>query len=118
MPPKAKAKPSKPSLRFFHSTVLRARTNKLLAAIEHDEDPTQHANELAALVASLTEAGLDYYYLRPLDLAKVGFVARQTANLGMAGALRIMSPMIRSILGGADGGQLRIISRHIRQLMD
>jgi len=36
----------------------------------------------------------------------------------MAGALRIMSPMIRSILGGADGGQLRIISRHIRQLMD
>lgn len=115
MPPKAKAKPS---LRFFHSAALRARTNKLLTAIEHDEDPTRHASELAALVASLSEAGLDYYYLRPLELAKVGFVARQTANLGMAGALRIMSPMIRSILGGADGGQLRIISRHIRQLMD
>jgi hypothetical protein len=113
MPPKAK-----PSLRFFHSTALRARTDKVLAAIEHDQDPTQHANALAALVASLTEAGLDYYFLKPLNLAKVGFVARQTASFGMAGALRIMSPMIRSILGGADGGQLRIISRHIRQLMD
>lgn len=113
MPSKAK-----PSLRFFHSTALRARTDKLLAAIDHDKDPTQHASELAALVASLTEAGLDYYYLKPLALAKVSFVARQTANLGMAGALRIMSPMIRSILGSLEGGQLRIISRHIRQLMD
>lgn len=112
MPPKAK-----PSLRFFHSTALRARTDKLLAAIENDANPARHADALAALVVALTEAGLDYYYLRPLQLAKVGFVARQTANLGMAGALRIMSPMIRSILGGTDGGQLRIISRHIRQLM-
>jgi hypothetical protein len=111
MPSKAK-----PSLRFFHSTALRARTDKLLAAIEHDANPARHADALAALVVALTEAGLDYYYLRPLQLAKVGFVARQTANLGMAGALRIMSPMIRSILGGTDGGQLRIISRHIRQL--
>lgn len=113
MPPKAK-----PSLRFFHSSALRARTDKLLLAIEHDKDPKQHAGELAALVASLTEAGLDYYYLKPLALAKVSFMARQTANLGLAGALRIMSPMIRSILGSLEGGQLRIISRHIRQLMD
>lgn len=112
MPPKAK-----PSLRFFHSSALRARTDKLLAAIEHDQNPERHASELAGLVVSLTEAGLDYYYLKPLALAKAGFVARQTANLGMAGALRIMSPMIRSILGGLDGTQLRIISRHIRQLM-
>src|ERR1017187_5915414 len=112
MPPKAK-----PSLRFFHSTALRARTDKLLAAIEHDQNPAQHASALAALVVDLTEAGMDYYFLKPLNLAKVSFVARQTANLGMAGALRIMSPMIRSILGGTDGAQLRIISRHIRQLM-
>ena len=108
---------AKPSLRFFHSAPLRTRTIKLLAAIDHDQEPTQHAAALAALVVALAEAGLDYYFLRPLQLAKVGFVARQTANFGMAGALRIMSPMIRSILGGTNGAQLRIISRHIRQLM-
>ena len=113
MPPKAK-----PSLRFFYSSALRARTDKLLLAIEHDKDAARHADALAALVLALTEAGLDYYYLKPLALAKVSFMARQTANLGLAGALRIMSPMIRSILGSLEGGQLRIISRHIRQLMD
>jgi hypothetical protein len=108
---------AKPSLRFFHSAPLRTRTLKLLAAIDHDPDPTQHAPALAALVVALTEAGLDYYFLKALTLAKVGFVARQTANFAMASALRIMSPMIRSILGSTDGAQLRIISRHIRQLM-
>jgi hypothetical protein len=115
MPARAKGKPS---LRFFHSAALRARTDKLLAAIDRDEDPKRHAAELADLVASLTEAGLDYYYLKPLEKAKVSFVARKTADLGMAGALRFMSPVIRSILGSMEGGQLRVVSRHIRELMD
>jgi len=108
---------AKPSLRFFHSAPLRTRTIKLLSAIEHDREPTQHADALAALVVALTDAGMDYYFVKPLRAAKVGFVGRQTANLGKAGALRIMSPMIRSILGGTNETQLRVISRHIRELM-
>jgi len=108
---------SKPSLRFFHSTSLRARTNKVLSGIERDEDPTEHGEALSSLVVDLTEAGFTYYCLKPLEQAKVGFVARQTASLGMAGALRMMSPVIRNILGGADAKQLRAITRHIRQLM-
>jgi hypothetical protein len=106
----------KPSLRFFHPAALRTRTDKLLAAIQRDEDPTQHANALSTLVVDLTEAGLDYYFLRPLRQANISFVARQTANFGLAGVLRFMSPIIRTILGGANGTQLRVISRHIRQL--
>jgi hypothetical protein len=117
MPSKAKPSNAKPSLRFSHSAALRTQTTKLLTAIDRDDDPTQHANALAALVVGLTEAGLDYYFLLPLREAKMSFVSRQTANLGMAAALRIMSPMIRSILGSAEPAQLRIISRHIRGLM-
>ena len=108
---------AKPSLRFFHSAALRARSNKVLSAMERDRDPTQHVGALSSLVVDLAEAGLDYYFLRPLAQAKVGFVSRQTANLGMAGALRVMSPIIRTILAGANAAQLRVITRHIRQLM-
>ena len=108
---------AKPALRFFHSAALRTRTNKVLADIDKDEDATQHAGALSGLVLDLTKVGLDYYYMRPLQQAKVGFVARQTANLGMAGALRVMSPIIRSILVGANTSQLRVIARHIHQLM-
>jgi hypothetical protein len=108
---------SKPSLRFFHSAALRTRSNKILAGIEQDKDPTQHVGALSNLVLDLTEAGFDYFFLKPLQQAKVGFVARQTASFGMAGALRIMSPAIRTILAGTNAAQLRIITRHIRQLM-
>ena len=109
--------PARPSLRFFHSATLRARSNKVLAAVERDKDPTQHAAALSSLVVDLAEAGLNYYFLKPLLQAKVGFVARQTASLGMAGALRVMSPIIRNILAGMNATQLHVIARHIRQLM-
>jgi hypothetical protein len=108
---------AKPSLRFFHTPALRTRTTKILAAIDKDEDATQHAGALSGLVVELTEAGFDYYFLRPLKQANIGFLSRQTANLGMAGALRMMSPVIRSILGGANTTQLRAVGKHIRHLM-
>jgi hypothetical protein len=109
---------AKPSVRFFHSAALRKRADTVLARIEHDEDATRHARALSSVVVELTEAGLDYYFLRPLQEAKFGFVARQTANLGMSGALRVMSPIIGRILAGADTAQLRGVARHIRHLTE
>jgi hypothetical protein len=108
---------AKPSIRFFHSAPLRARTNKVLAAIARDEDPTSRAGALSAVVVDLTEAGFDYFFLRPLKEAKVGFVSQQTAKLGKAGAMRVMSPVIRTILGRADATQLRVIATYISHLM-
>ena len=108
---------AKPSLRFFHSAALRTRSNKILSAIERDKDPAQHVGALSSLVVDLTEAGLDYYFLKPLQQAKVGFVTRQTASFGMAGALRMLSPVIRGVLSGTNATQLRVIAGHIRHLM-
>jgi hypothetical protein len=107
----------RPSLRFFYAASLRARLEKLLAAIEHDESPRRHAEALASVVGELADAGLEYYFVKPLRDAKVGFVALQTASLGMAGALRVMSPMFRSVLANANDTQLRAIGRHVREMM-
>ncbi len=107
----------KPSLRFTHSTALRTQTNKVLASIDQASDPTQHAEALSSVVLALTDAGMEYYFLKPIEDARLGFVARQTASLGISGALRIMSPIVRSVLGGADSKQLRAVSKHIRHLM-
>ena len=108
---------AKPSIRFFHSAALRARSMKILTRIERDKDPTRHVDELSTLVVDLTETGLNYYFLRPLEQAKAGFVARQTASFGLAGTLRLMSPVIRGVLSGTSAPQLRVIAGHIRQLM-
>lgn len=110
-------KSSKPSLRFFYSEELHARTLNLLDALEQADDPTRFSNALGDLVVELTDAGIDYYFLKPLQLAQVGFVIQQSANLGIAGALRIMAPVIRTVIGRLDKNQLLIIGDYIRQLM-
>ena len=107
-----------PSLRFCYSEELHLRTMQLLNILENAEDPTEHRSALGDLAAELTSKGLDYYFLKPLELAKVGFVVQQSANLGVAGATRIMAPMIRNIIGRLDKTQLLVISDYIRQLMD
>lgn len=108
----------KPSVRFFHSTALRKRTEAVLVRIERDHDATKHSAALSSVVCELTKTGLDYYFLRPLEDARFGFVAKQTASLGMSGALRVMSPIIGRILSGADTNQLRGVAAHIRHLTD
>ncbi len=107
---------TRPSLRFCYSPALRKRTEAVLDRIEKDEDATRQADALSKVVVELTEAGLSYYFQRPLDEAKFGFVARRTASLGLTGVMHVMSPVICRILAGADGQQLRGVARHIREL--
>ena len=108
---------SRPSLRFTHSPALRTQTLKVLSAIEDDPDPARHAEALTSLVLSLTEAGMDYYLLKPLRDGNFNFVAQQAASFGISGAIRIMSPIASAVLGSADGKQLKVISKHLRHLM-
>jgi hypothetical protein len=67
----AKASPpsSKPFLRFYHSQSLRTKTLAVLTSLEKAKDGTQHRGALADIVAELTDAGMEYYFLRPLKVA-------------------------------------------------
>lgn len=110
--------PSPPRfLRFPPPPALRTRMLKLLEKIDADPDPARHTDELCTLVIGLTESGMDYYFLKAAVDAKLGFVARQTATFGVAGAVRVMAPIVRTVLGGADAAQLKAVSKHIRGLM-
>ena len=106
-----------PSLRFHYSAELHTKTINLLHTLEHAEDPTQYRDALGELVVELTDTGMDYYFLKPLQLAEVGFITQQSANLGMAGAVSIISSVIRNIIGRMDKDQLLAICGYMRQLM-
>src|ERR1039457_281018 len=75
---------SQPFLRFYHSESLRAKTLAVLTTLEKAKDGTKHRGALADVVVQLTDSGMEYYFLRPLKLAKVGFFVQQSANLGMS----------------------------------
>ena len=108
---------SRPFLRFYHSEELRKTTLTVLDTLEHARDPTEHRDTLAEVVVELTNSGLDCYFMKPLKLAKAGFIVQQSANLGLAGAQQVMGSVIRNIIGRMDSQQLLSVCRSIRKLM-
>ncbi len=114
--PKTAAK-EKPFLRFYHSNELRAKTLAVLATLEQAPDPGKHGDALADVVVELTSAGMDFYFMRPLTAAKAGFIVEKSANLGLAGSIRVMGSVIRSVIGRMDGDQLLSVCGSLRQLM-
>jgi hypothetical protein len=107
---------SAPSMRFFHSKALRTRTNMVLDAIEAAPAHPQHAEALASLVAELVEAGSEYYFLRALKLANVGFMTEQSARLGMSGAMGLINTVSKKFIIRMDPPQLLVVAAHIRSL--
>lgn len=108
---------SKPFLRFYYSEGLRKKTLSVLGTVEQAQDPAAHCATLADVVVELTNSGMDYYFMRPLKLAKAGFIVQQSASLGMAGAQRVMGSVIRNIFGRMGSPQLLSVCGSIRQLM-
>jgi hypothetical protein len=62
----------------------------------------------------LTNSGMDYYFMKPLKLAKAGFIVQQSANMGMAGTQQVMGSVIRNIIGSMDAPQLLSVCGSIR----
>ena len=107
----------RPFLRFYHSESLRLKTLAVLTALERAKNKTDHRNALADIVVELTDSGMEYYFLRPLQIAKAGFLTEQSANLGMAATTRVLGTVIRNIIGRMDDPQLLSVCSYIRQLM-
>ena len=112
-PPPAQAS-EEPSLRFFHSQALRDQTLAVLASIENT--PAAKGKALADLVDDLVEAVMEYYFMRPLKAAEVGFLGEQSARLGMTGAVKIVSSVCRKYIERMDHKQLLVVTAHIRSL--
>ena len=105
-----------PSLRFHHSKELRKKTLKVLDALEAEPDHPAHGATLADLVTELIEAGMDYYFMRGLKSADVGFMAEQSARLGMTGAVTLLSSVSRKFIIRMEPHQLVAVAVHIRTL--
>jgi hypothetical protein len=113
-----KSPSTQPFLRFYHSESLRAKTLAVLTNLEKSKDSTKHRDDLAELVVDLTDSGMEYYFLRPLRLAEVGFFVEQSANLGMSATTGVLASVIRNIIGSMNHAQLLTVCSFIRQLMD
>ena len=107
----------KPHIKFTHTKAVRKRTLRILDDIEEDDDPTIHREALGDIIVELSETGLNFFFIAPLSKLKMGFVVNQSANLGIAGTLRVLGPTVRNIVGRMDRKQLRRVSKEMRSMM-
>jgi len=107
---------AQPSLRFHYAESLRAKTHAVLEALEAAPEHPGHAEAMAQVVSELVEAGMDYYFMRALRQADVGFVAEQTARAGMSAARTLVNSMSRKYVVRMGSAQLLVVARHIREL--
>ena len=107
---------AEPSLRFHYPESLRVKTHAVLDALEAAPEHPGHADAMAGVVSELIEAGMDFYFMRALRQADVGFVAEQTARVGMSGALTLVNSMCRKYIVRMDSVQLLVVAQHIREL--
>ncbi len=107
---------SEPYMRFYHSQALRQKTDAVLAALEAHPGKKNHGEAIADVVEELVDAGMDYYFLKPLQAADVGFVAEQSARLGLSGAVKLISSVSRKFITRMDHTQLLVVATHIRSL--
>ena len=105
-----------PSMRFYHSKTLREKTDDVLNALEAHPGRKNHGEAVADLVSDLIDAGMDYYFLKALKAADVGFVAEQSARLGMSGAVKLIGSVSSKFLTRMDHAQLMVVATHIRSL--
>lgn len=112
------APPEKPFLRFYHSDLLRSRTLAICKTLEQAQDSTQHRAALSAIVLELTDSGMEYFFLRPLQLARVNTTIERSARMGIGGIKQLITPVIRNTIGHMDKEQLLVICKHIRSLME
>jgi hypothetical protein len=110
-------RPERPFLRFYHSEELHEKTILVLTALENAQDPTAHRGALADLAVELTNSGLHYYFVKPLKVARAGFILEQSASIGMLGVQQVMATVIRNIIARMDASQLLSVSSSLRQFM-
>ncbi|KAA3642086.1 MAG: hypothetical protein DWP95_05745 [Proteobacteria bacterium] len=107
---------SQPSIRFFHSIELKEKTDAVLSELESNPDYPKHGHAMADLVAELIDAGMDYYFVKALKQAEIGFISEKSAMLGIASAVKLISSVSRKFIVRMDANQLSIVASHIQSL--
>ncbi len=96
-------------LAFEISPELRERVEATIEAVRGDPGDRAGVGDLISTIQELTETGLEYYFLLPLELAEVGGVSRSTARVGVAAARQGMPHVIRRVVGSMSEQELLAI---------
>lgn len=102
---------------FVIDSALRDRVLAVVEEMRTAVEPKAHASVLAAMISELTEAGLHYYFMRPLEQAEVGFFQINTARIGLASAGKSLPLVVNRVMRSMTDAQLLSVVDSIADLL-
>ncbi|MBF0119359.1 MAG: hypothetical protein HQK79_11030 [Desulfobacterales bacterium] len=89
------------------------------AVAQANENPNdgKSADLVVETILKITDHGLDYLYLHPLDLAQVGLIGKNTVKFGVNTAKKGISIAVKAIIGTLRGEKLKAIAGFIETII-
>lgn len=102
---------------FEISSELRQRAEAVAENIRADADKQRHVAELVEVVLAMTDRGLHYYFLHPLEKAGVGVLTRKAVDLAIGTAGRTLPVVVRKTIKSLNDEQLMSIADFIDRIL-
>lgn len=102
---------------FPVSSELHARVIEVVSALREAERASDRVSELVEVVVEMTDRGLGYYFLRPLELAGIGRISRATAKVGIASASKGIPLIVKRVLASASDEELLALADFVEGLL-
>ncbi len=96
---------------------LRLRAETIVEQLRASSDKQQHAAELIDIVVALTDRGLYYYFLHPLEVARVGVITRKAVELALGTAGRTLPLVVRKTVNSLNDAQLSSLADFIDHIL-
>ena len=102
---------------FEISSELRQQAESVVRDLRSDGDTRHHVPELVEVVLAMTDRGLYYYFLHPLEEAGVGSVTRGAVKLALGAAGRTLPAVVRKTIKSLNDEQLLKIADFIDHIL-
>jgi hypothetical protein len=96
---------------------LRQRAEVLVERLRTDSDKRRHVPSLVDLVLEMTDRGLHYYFLHPLEIAEVGVMTRSAVELAIGAAGRTLPMVVRKTVKSLNDEQLSSLADFIDHIL-
>ena len=96
---------------------LSDRAETIVERLRRDPDKRQHVPELVDIIIEMTDKGLHYYFLHPLEEAGVGAMTRGAVELAIGTAGRTLPMVVRKTVKSLNDDQLVSIADFIDHML-
>ena len=93
------------------------RISEVVSALRKDPADRKVVGDLIDLVIDLTDTGLTYFFLHPLELVGVGTIRRKGVEVALGTAGRLLPSVVRRTVGSMSVDQLLQIADFIEAMV-